>query len=51
MVYEGSFTELTDESSLFDGREEKISLFKSSQQNLKITFKEDIELAEVILKN
>ena len=51
MVYEGSFTELTDESSLFDGRKEKISLFKSSQQNLKITFKEDIELAEVILKN
>ena len=29
----------------------KLSLFKSSQQNLKITFKEDIELAEVILKN
>ena len=51
MAYKGSFTKLTDESSLFDGSEEKISLFKSSQQNLKITFKEDIELAEVILKN
>jgi 2-C-methyl-D-erythritol 4-phosphate cytidylyltransferase len=40
---------LTDESSLFDTLEDDIFLFQSSASNIKITFKEDLMLAESII--
>jgi len=42
---------LTDESSLFDLLNKDISLFKSSTSNIKLTYKEDISLAEAIINS
>ena len=40
---------LTDESSLFDKLDDDIFLFQSSANNIKITFQEDLRLAESII--
>jgi 2-C-methyl-D-erythritol 4-phosphate cytidylyltransferase len=40
---------LTDESSLFDKLDDDIFLFHSSANNIKITFPEDLRLAESII--
>ena len=42
---------ITDESSLFDQLDEDIRLFMSSSDNIKITRKEDLQLAEYIIDN
>ena len=42
---------ITDESSLFDKSEDKIHLYPNSSNNLKITYKEDLKLAEYLIKN
>ena len=46
-----NLNELTDESSLFDLLNKDISLFKSSTSNIKLTYKEDISLAEAIINS
>lgn len=40
---------LTDEASLFDNLDEKVIIMKGSSENIKITFQEDLKLAENIL--
>ena len=43
--------QLTDESSLFDKLEDKIELYHNRFNNLKITYKEDLKLAEYLINN
>ena len=42
---------LTDEASLFDNLEEEVMIMQGSSENIKITFQEDLKLAENILIN
>ncbi len=42
---------LTDEASLFDNLDEEVMIMKGSSDNIKITFQEDLKLAETILFN
>ena len=42
---------LTDEASLFDNLAEEVMIMKGSSENIKITFQEDLKLAENILFN
>ena len=42
---------LTDEASLFDNLDEEVMIMKGSSENIKITFQEDLKLAENILFN
>ncbi len=49
--YKDDICDLTDESSLFDKTEDKIHLYAHSFNNLKITFKEDLQLAEYLINN
>ena len=46
-----SLGKITDEASLFDNLDEEIMIMKGSSENIKITFKEDLKLAETILLN
>jgi 2-C-methyl-D-erythritol 4-phosphate cytidylyltransferase len=48
-LYKGNLNKLTDESSLFDDLDGHINLFKSSIKNIKLTYKSDLELAELII--
>ena len=48
-LYKGNLNKLTDESSLFDNLDGHINLFKSSIKNIKLTYKSDLELAELII--
>ena len=41
----------TDEASLLDDLDEKVMTMKCSSDNIKITFQEDLRLAETILHN
>ena len=49
--FSGNLNSLTDESSLFDTLNEEVFLYKGSSQNIKITLKEDLQLAEFIIRN
>jgi len=49
--FSGNLNKLTDESSLFDALNEEVFLYKGSSQNIKITLKEDLKLAEFIIRN
>ena len=49
--FSGNLNNLTDESSLFDILNEEVFLYKGSSQNIKITLKEDLQLAEFIIRN
>ena len=42
-------SKLTDEASLFDNLDEEVMIMKGSPENIKITFQEDLKLAENIL--
>jgi len=42
---------LTDEASLFDNLEDEVMIMQGSSENIKITFQEDLKLAENILIN
>tara|TARA_Y100001970_G_scaffold169121_1_gene206804 strand:- start:672 stop:1367 length:696 start_codon:yes stop_codon:yes gene_type:complete len=42
---------LTDEASLFDNLDEEVMIMRGSSENIKITFQEDLKLAENILFN
>ena len=42
-------SKLTDEASLFDNLDEEVMIMKGSSENIKITFQEDLKLAENIL--
>lgn len=42
---------LTDEASLFDNLDEEVMIMQGSSENIKITFQEDLKLAENILFN
>jgi len=42
-------SKLTDEASLFDNLDEEVMILKGSSENIKITYKEDLKLAENIL--
>ena len=42
---------IPDESSMFEESEYLISLFQSSNLNIKVTVKEDMQLAQSIIKN
>ncbi len=42
---------LTDEASLFDNLDEAVMIMQGSSENIKITFQEDLKLAENILFN
>ena len=42
---------LTDEASLFDDLDEEVMSMQGSSENIKITFQEDLKLAETILFN
>ena len=42
---------LTDEASLFDNLDEEVIIMEGSSENIKITFQEDLKLAEIILIN
>ena len=42
---------LTDEASLFDNLTEEVMITQGSSENIKITFQEDLKLAESILFN
>tara|TARA_Y100001970_G_scaffold289496_1_gene420081 strand:- start:133 stop:834 length:702 start_codon:yes stop_codon:yes gene_type:complete len=42
---------ITDEASLFDNLDEEVMIMKGSSENIKITFQEDLRLAETILLN
>ena len=44
-------SDITDEASLFDTLEEEVMIMKGSSENIKITFHEDLKLAEAILLN
>ena len=44
-------TNLTDEASLFDKLDEEVMIMKGSSENIKITYQEDLKLAENILIN
>ena len=49
--FTGDLSLITDESSMFEDSEYLISIFQSSNLNLKVTVKEDMELAQSIIKN
>ena len=49
--FSGNLNNLTDESSLFETLNEEVFLYKGSPQNIKITLKEDLQLAEFIIRN
>ena len=49
--YREDINQLTDESSLFDKLEDKIELYHNRFNNLKITYKEDLKLAEYLINN
>ena len=51
LSFSGNLNSLTDESSLFDILNEEVFLYKGSSQNIKITLKEDLQLAEFIIRN
>ncbi len=42
---------LTDEASLFDNLDDEVMILKGSSENIKITYQEDLKLAENILIN
>ena len=42
---------VTDEASLFDDLDDEVKVMKGSSENIKITFQEDLRLAENILLN
>ena len=46
-----NLSNLTDEASLFDNLDEEVMIIEGSSENIKITFKEDVKLAENILIN
>ena len=41
---------LTDESSLFDELDDQIIFYETTSKNIKITYKEDLKLAEYLLR-
>ena len=49
--YGGDLSKVTDESSLFDNKKENILLFKSSSNNMKITYPGDLRLAEYLIRS
>ena len=49
--FTGDLSLITDESSMFEESEYLISLFQSSNLNIKVTVKEDMQLAQSIIKN
>ncbi len=49
-LYKNDISLLTDESSLFDELEDQILLYETKSKNIKITYKEDLKLAEYLLK-
>ena len=49
--FTGNLNNLTDESSLFDSLNEEVFLYEGSSKNIKITLKEDLQLAEFIIRN
>ena len=50
-MFSCNLNSLTDESALFDTLNEEVFLYKGSSQNIKITLKEDLQLAEFIIRN
>ena len=46
-----ALSNLTDEASLFDNLDSEVMIMKGSSENIKITFQEDLKLAETILFN
>jgi 2-C-methyl-D-erythritol 4-phosphate cytidylyltransferase len=42
---------ITDEASLFDNLDQEVMIMQGSAENIKITFQEDLKLAETILLN
>ena len=49
--YGGDLSKITDESSLFDNKKENILLFKSPSNNMKITYPDDLQLVEHLIKS
>ena len=41
---------LTDESSLFDELDDQIVFYETTSKNIKITYREDLKLAEYLLR-
>jgi len=48
---EQDLSNISDEASLFDNLDEEVMIMKGSSENIKITFQEDLKLAETILIN
>ena len=42
---------LTDEASLFDNLEEEVMIMQGSSENIKITFQEDLKLADLLMRS
>ena len=49
-LYKNDISLLTDESSLFDELDDQIVFYETTSKNIKITYKEDLKLAEYLLR-
>ena len=49
-LHKNDISLLTDESSLFDELDDQIIFYETTSKNIKITYKEDLKLAEYLLR-